>query len=206
MSQEQNLLTEFRLFEADNIRPSKSSDGILYMEGVLQVANEINNNGRIYPFPILKREVDKYQDFIKERRSLGELDHPTSSIISLEKVSHLVTKVRWDGNKVYGTLEVLDTPCGNIVAKLVNKHKIKPGISSRGLGNTIPDKEGRDIVQEDYMLVCWDLVSTPSVGTAVMSPLRESRDYRRFMKQFDSKIKWAQLEEIFDEILGLQEI
>ena len=131
----QNLLHNFMLFEYEDVKPSKSSDGIITMSGIIQKAGAPNANNRVYPKPILEREDKKYQELIQDRRALGELDHPDSPIVQLENVSHVVTDTRWDGNDLMGEIEVLDTPKGQILEKLVGRD-IKLGISSRGLGST----------------------------------------------------------------------
>ncbi len=122
-----NLLHSFLLFEYKDVKPSKSSDGIISMRGIIQAAGKPNANNRIYPRPILEREDKKYQELIADRRALGELDHPDSPIVQLENVSHLLTETKWDGENLLGEVEVLDTPKGQILGKLVDRG-IKLGI------------------------------------------------------------------------------
>ena len=191
------LLHNFMLFEYGEVEPSKSSDGIVTMKGVIQKAQQPNANNRIYPRPILEREDAKYQELIKERRSLGELDHPDSPIVQLENVSHLLTETKWDGDDLVGTVEVLDTPKGQILEKLINRD-IKLGISSRGLGSTSRTNEGYDMVEDDFNLVCYDMVSNPSTSGAYMN-LQESVEYRTLVSQ--NRI--VLLDEILNDILEL---
>ena len=191
------LLHNFMLFEYGEVKPSKSSDGIVTMKGVIQKAQQPNANNRIYPRPILEREDAKYQELIKERRSLGELDHPDSPIVQLENVSHLLTETKWDGDDLVGTVEVLDTPKGQILEKLINRD-IKLGISSRGLGSTSRTNEGYDMVEDDFSLVCYDMVSNPSTSGAYMN-LQESVEYRTLISQ--NRI--VLLDEILNDILDL---
>ena len=191
------LLHNFMLFEYGEVEPSKSSDGIVTMKGVIQKAQQPNANNRIYPRPILEREDAKYQELIKERRSLGELDHPDSPIVQLENVSHLLTETKWDGDDLVGTVEVLDTPKGQILEKLINRD-IKLGISSRGLGSTSRTNEGYDMVEDDFSLVCYDMVSNPSTSGAYMN-LQESVEYRTLISQ--NRI--VLLDEILNDILDL---
>ena len=191
------LLHNFMLFEYGEVEPSKSSDGIVTMKGVIQKAQQPNANNRIYPRPILEREDAKYQELIKERRSLGELDHPDSPIVQLENVSHLLTETKWDGDDLVGTVEVLDTPKGQILEKLINRD-IKLGISSRGLGSTSRTNEGYDMVEDDFSLVCYDMVSNPSTSGAYMN-LQESIEYRTLISQ--NRI--VLLDEILNDILEL---
>ena len=191
------LLHNFMLFEYGEVEPSKSSDGIVTMKGVIQKAQQPNANNRIYPRPILEREDAKYQELIKERRSLGELDHPDSPIVQLENVSHLVTDTKWDGDDLVGTVEVLDTPKGQILEKLINRD-IKLGISSRGLGSTSRTNEGYDMVEDDFSLVCYDMVSNPSTSGAYMN-LQESIEYKTLVSQN----RVVLLDEILNDILEL---
>ena len=191
------LLHNFMIFEYSEVEPSKSSDGIVTMKGVVQKAQQPNANNRIYPRPILEREDAKYQELIKERRSLGELDHPDSPIVQLENVSHFITETNWDGDDLVGTVEVLDTPKGQILEKLINRD-IKLGISSRGLGSTSRTNEGYDMVEDDFSLVCYDMVSNPSTSGAYMN-LQESVEYRTLISQN----RMVLLDEILNDILEL---
>jgi len=143
-------------------------EGAVYLVGVCQRAGAKNGNGRVYQKNTLEREIDKYQSAIRERRSLGELDHPDDSVINLKNASHLITKMWWQGDDVMGKIEVLDTPSGNILKALV-KSGVKLGISSRGLGST-EQKDGVTLVKEDFELICMDIVSTPSTDGAWLSP------------------------------------
>lgn len=192
-----NLLHSFLLFEYDDVKPSTSSDGIVKMKGIIQAAGKPNANNRIYPRQILEREDRRYRELVNDRRALGELDHPDSPIIQLENVSHLVTDTEWDGENLIGEIEVLDTPKGQILGKLVER-RIKLGISSRGLGSVRRNNDGYDIVEEDFNLVCYDMVSNPSTSNAYMH-LQESAAYQTLMRQ--NKI--MRLDNILDEILGL---
>jgi hypothetical protein len=191
------LLHNFMLFEYGEVEPSKSADGIVTMKGIIQKAQQPNANNRIYPRPILEREDAKYQELIKDRRSLGELDHPDSPIVQLENVSHLLTETKWDGDDLVGTVEVLDTPKGQILEKLINRD-IKLGISSRGLGSTSRTNEGYDMVEDDFNLVCYDMVSNPSTSGAYMN-LQESIEYRTLISQN----RVVLLDEILNDILEL---
>jgi hypothetical protein len=138
------------------------------MKGILQKADTLNQNGRIYPVKLLEREVRNYQKFILENRALGELDHPDSSVVNLKNVSHIIREAYIEGGIVYGTAEILDTPSGKILQSLVESG-VKLGISSRGVGST--KKQGEyHIVQDDFQLICWDYVSEPSTPGAFMIP------------------------------------
>ena len=147
------------------------SDGKMVVTGVLQRADAKNQNGRVYPEDILKRESDKYMDnFVKQRRAMGELDHPESSVVNLKNVSHNIIDMGWDGKDLVGTVEILPTPSGNILKDLL-KAGILLGISSRGLGSVKKDmREGADVVQDDFDLIAFDFVSNPSTQGAFMYP------------------------------------
>ena len=143
------------------------SNGSVYLVGICQKAGTKNGNGRVYRKETLQREVENYQKAIQERRSLGELDHPDDSVVNLKNCSHLMTKMWWDGESVMGKIEVLDTPSGKILKELV-RAGIKLGISSRGLGS-VNQKNGETIVEDDFQLICFDMVSEPSTPGAYLS-------------------------------------
>lgn len=158
----------------DILSEAKIVNGVMFVSGVLQRANVPNQNNRIYPFEILKREVDKYQDKIRTRGSHGELDHPNVAEVRLSNTSHIITETWWEGDTLMGICEVLSTPAGKTLRALV-ENNVSVGISSRGAGSVSkPDKEGKVIVQEDFDLLCWDFVSNPSTHGAWMN-LKESK-------------------------------
>jgi hypothetical protein len=146
-------------------------DGKLYVTGVLQRADAKNQNGRVYPEDVLKREAEKYmQNFVKQRRAMGELDHPESSVVNLKNVSHNIVDMGWENKDLVGTVEILPTPSGNILKDLLQSG-ILLGISSRGLGSVKKDmREGADVVQDDFDLIAFDFVSNPSTQGAFMYP------------------------------------
>ena len=155
------------------------NNGRLVVKGVLQRAEAKNQNGRIYPKETLMREAKKYSEIqIKERRALGELDHPDSSVVNLNNVSHNVLEMHWKGDDLVGTVEVLGTPAGNILKELF-KSGIKLGISSRGLGSVkeIKEEDEGDTVevQPDFELIAFDFVSNPSTHGAFLSPTNEGK-------------------------------
>ena len=174
------LIVDYLPFEIkpEQINESmKNNNGRLVVKGVLQRAEAKNQNGRIYPREILVREAKKYtQDFIKQRRAMGELDHPESSVVNLQKVSHNVKEMHFEGDNLLGTVEVLGTPSGNILKELF-KAGIKLGISSRGMGSVETVNEGdAQEVQDDFELIAFDFVSNPSTHGAFMHPVNESVD------------------------------
>jgi hypothetical protein len=165
-----SLLIETNLFEG---RMQEAQNGVVLVNGILQRAGAENQNGRVYPLTVLQREVKKYETLIKERRALGELDHPDSSVINLKNVSHNIKEIHWEGNDLVGTVEILPTPSGNILKELL-KAGILLGISSRGMGSTKPMEGNKLLVGEDFELIGWDFVSNPSTHGAFMTPMNES--------------------------------
>ena len=178
------LLVDYLPFEItkEQINESmKENHGRLVVRGVLQRAESKNQNGRVYPKEVLMREAKKYtESFIKEQRALGELDHPESSVVNLQNVSHNIKEMHWNDDDLVGTVEVLGTPAGNILTELF-KAGIKLGISSRGMGSveTVDEGEGEEDTQEvqpDFELIAFDFVSNPSTQGAFMYPMQESVD------------------------------
>ena len=165
-----SLLIETNLFEG---KINEDESGRTLVKGILQRAGAENQNGRVYPRNILEREAKKYETLIKERRALGELDHPDSGVINLKNVSHNIREIHWDGDDLMGTVEILPTPSGNILKELL-RAGILLGISSRGMGSVTPMGEGKVKVGEDFELIGWDFVSNPSTHGAFMTPLQES--------------------------------
>ena len=147
---------------------SSNPNAPLRLRGVLQRAAQKNYNGRVYSRTVLQREAKKYEEVIRERRALGELDHPDSSVINLKNVSHNVTEISWNGDDLVGTIEILTTPSGNIARELI-KNNVRLGISSRGLGSVREMNENTVEVQDDFELLCFDLVSSPSTRGAYMN-------------------------------------
>ena len=148
----------------------KSTNGNVLVEGILATAEVKNGNGRYYAKDLWQREINKYMENVKQNRAMGELDHPESSIINLKNVSHKINKMWWDGDNVMGVIEILPTPSGNIVKSLIES-KIPVGVSSRGMGSLKPMGEGMMEVQDDFELVAWDFVSTPSNPGSYMYPV-----------------------------------
>lgn len=178
--------TEFKVTPKMITESEERNDGRVIVSGVLQRANAKNQNGRVYPKAILAREVAEYAKVqVAENRALGELDHPESSIVNLQNVSHNVRKVWWKGDDVMGEVEVLGTPSGNILKELL-RAGIKLGISSRGLGSVKELQEaGTVAVQDDFELVCWDFVSNPSTHGAFMRPDQVNESVIKKFNKYD---------------------
>lgn len=174
------LLTEYRPFNTNKrlAEQAVKENKPLIVSGVIQRAEAKNQNGRVYPTEILRREVQKYIDGpIAEKRAMGELDHPESSVINLQNVSHNITECWWDGDDLHGKFEILNTPAGNIL-KALFAAGLTVGVSSRGMGSVEENLQEQTVtVQDDFELLCWDFVSTPSTHGAYVSPvgLNESK-------------------------------
>jgi hypothetical protein len=171
------VLIETQLFKVSPISLTESKvsgRGNPMVEGILATAEIKNGNGRYYSKDLWEREINKYMGSVRENRALGELDHPESSIINLKNVSHNIVELRWDGDNVMGKIEILPTPSGNILKALIDSG-ITVGVSSRGMGS-LQEKSGVLEVQDDFELLCWDFVSTPSNPGSFMKPLREGKE------------------------------
>jgi hypothetical protein len=200
MAQDLKLLNSYEVFDytPDMIKESREkNNGKVMMKGILQKADTLNQNGRIYPMAVLEREVRNYQKFIAENRALGELDHPDSSVVNLKNVSHVIKEAYLDKGVVYGTVELLDTPSGKILQSLVESG-VKLGISSRGVGSV--KKQGDyHIVQDDFQLICWDYVSEPSTPGAFMLPEGRTINSKELRNIFN---KSDRIDRIVNDILS----
>lgn len=197
------LLVDYLPFEIsrEQIDESiKENSGTLVVHGVLQRADIKNQNSRIYPKEILMREAKKYsQNFVTQKRALGELDHPESSVVNLQNASHNVTEMHWEGDNLIGTVEVLGTPSGNILTELF-KSGIKLGISSRGMGSVEPLKEDEgQQVGDDFELIAFDFVSNPSTHGAFMHPLQEGAEKSKKEERIYGK--YCKVESIINDII-----
>jgi hypothetical protein len=180
----QDLLTEDEKIQAKN--------GAVFLSGVMQRCDEQNGNGRVYPAPILMREVKNYMKSVKENRACGELDHPEDSVVNLKNASHMVVSLWWEGKDLMGKIKVLSTPAGKILSALINDG-IKLGISSRGLGS-VKESQGKTLVEDDFQLICFDIVSEPSTQGAYMM-MNESK-----IKQVGSKAD--RINRLLNNIIG----
>lgn len=189
----QDLLTEREKREVAN--------GALYLSGRMQTCEKKNGNGRVYPCRVLEREVKNYKKLIADNRALGELDHPDDSVINLRNASHIVVDMWWDGKDVMGKIKVLNTPSGRILKDLINSG-VKLGISSRGLGSVKESMNGLTEVQDDFELICFDIVSEPSTPNAYIYP--ETRKNPVDIKMFENKINEKKdliINDLFNKIL-----
>jgi hypothetical protein len=189
-----NLIIEHSLFEG---KIKEDQNGKFLVKGVLQRADAANQNNRIYPMHILQRESKKYETLIKERRALGELDHPESTIINLKNVSHNIVEMYWEDKDLCGVVEVLSTPSGNILKELF-KNNIRLGISSRGLGSVKPNKDDTVLVQEDFELIGFDFVSNPSTHGAFLSPTNMNESVK---KEIDECGRFCRSQDLMRQII-----
>ena len=186
----QDLLTEREKREVTN--------GAVYLSGRIQAADTPNGNGRVYPKRVLEKEIKNYMKIVNDNRATGELDHPEDSVVNLKNVSHLMVDVWWQGNDVMGKMKVLDTPSGRILKDLMNAG-VKLGISSRGLGTVKEGRDGHAIVEEDFQLICFDIVSEPSTPGAFVQP--DSKRSMSNMRTAMKENKQNQIHNLFDKIL-----
>ena len=197
------LLTENRPF---NINKQLAEEAIkknkpLIVSGVIQRAEAKNQNERVYPRDVLEREIERYVEGpVKEKRAMGELDHPESSVINLQNVSHNITKCWWDGDDVMGEFEILDTPAGNIL-KALFAAGLTIGVYSRGMGSVEESlNEGTLEVQDDFELLCWDFVSTPSTHGAYVAPVNVNVNINESKIQ-SPKFKYTNVNNIIRDII-----
>jgi len=168
----QSLLVEYNVISYDMSLLTEASDitkPLILKDVILQRAEIKNQNGRIYPKEILAREAAAYKNnFVAQRRALGELDHPESAVVNLKNVCCNVTEMWFEGHDVKGNMEILSTPSGNIVRELI-KNNIRLGVSSRGMGSVKQIGENEVEVQDDFNLICFDIVSNPSTHGAFIN-------------------------------------
>lgn len=171
------LLTEssFRteiLTEAD-----ESGKKNWYIEGVFMQSNVVNRNRRIYPDPIMESEINKYvKEYVQTKRAVGELTHPDTPQINLDKITHITESIRKEGNNYIGKAKILNTPCGNIVKGLL-EGGVQLGVSSRGMGSVKLNKQGINEVQDDFKLAAIDIVYQPSAPDAFVEGLMENASF-----------------------------
>ena len=159
------------------------TDGGMILSGIMQMSETVNGNGRIYPHSVLMNEVKNYQKLVKEKRALGELDHPEDSVINLRNASHIVTACWMEGKNVMGKIQVLNTPSGQILQELV-RGGVSIGISSRGMGS-VTESNGQTIVEDDFQLICFDVVSDPSTPGAFMNLTENKQPVEKIFTKAD---------------------
>ena len=170
------LITEVAQDLTYLVEDKKSGGKNVFIEGIFMQAERPNRNGRMYPMAVMEKEVARYQKLIEEKRSLGELGHPSNPTLNLDKVSHLITNLRFEGKNVIGKAKILETPMGNIARNLI-ENEIMLGVSSRGLGSLKLNKEGVNEVQDDFHLATVDIVADPSAHEAFVQGIYESAEW-----------------------------
>ena len=197
------LLTEFYELCPDGMCPDllterekkEIANGAMYLTGRIQTADKQNGNGRVYPYEVLKREIDNYKKIVEDNRACGELDHPDDSVINLKNVSHMIVDCWWEGKDVMGKMKILDTPSGQTVKGLIDSG-VKLGISSRGLGS-VRESMGKTVVESDFQLICFDIVSEPSTPNAFVHPDNKGTTRTTMRENKENKI-----DNLFTKILG----
>jgi len=148
-----------------------------YIKGIFMQSDIKNQNGRVYPYPVLKKQVKKFnENFVKQDRALGELGHPDGPTVNLDRVSHIITELKEDGKNFIGKAKIIDTPNGKIVKNLLESG-VRLGVSSRGLGSVKTNKDGVNEVQDDFVLSTVDIVSDPSAPDAFVNGIMEGREF-----------------------------
>ncbi len=183
----------------------------LFIEGVFLQSNLKNRNGRVYPKEIMRKEVDRYRsESIDKKRAMGELGHPDGPTLNLDRVSHMITSLKEDGNNWVGKAKILDTPMGNIVKNLIDEGA-SLGVSSRGLGS-LKERDGINEVQDDFVLsTAADIVADPSAPDAFVRGIMEHREWvmvegvwmEKEMEQSYAKIKNASSRELEEEKMAV---
>ena len=171
------LIAEVYDYVKPLVEDTKDGKKIYAIEGVFLQAEVKNRNGRTYPMAVLQREVDRYnEEYVKQNRALGELGHPESPHINLDRVSHMITELKANGVDFVGRAKIMDTPYGKIVKSFIDEG-VKFGVSSRGVGSLENAKDG-DIVADDFFLAtAADIVADPSAPQAFVRGLREEKEW-----------------------------
>ncbi len=192
------LISEYMDQELSYITESKDGKKQYVIEGIFMQADQKNRNGRIYPRAVMESAIDKYNvEQISKGRAVGELNHPEGPTINLDKVSHRITELRWEGNNVVGKAQILDTPMGQIVKGLL-EGGVQLGVSSRGMGSLV-NKNGVNYVNKDFQLATVDIVQDPSAPEAFVNGIMEGIEWiwdngilkAQEVEQFETEIKEA---------------
>jgi len=148
-----------------------------YIKGIFMQSDIKNQNGRVYPHAVLKKEVSNFNNkYVKEGRALGELGHPMGPVINLDRVSHVIKELKEDGKNFVGKAKVMDTPNGKIVKNFISEG-VKLGVSSRGMGSLKANKKGVNEVQKDFVLSTVDIVADPSAPDAFVNGIMEGKEW-----------------------------
>jgi hypothetical protein len=193
------LITEYVENDLNYLTEEKNGEKQYVIEGIFMQADSKNRNGRIYPKAVMEAAVDKYMsEQVSKGRAVGELNHPEGPTINLDKVSHKITELRWEGNNVVGKAQILNTPMGQIVKGLMDGG-VQLGVSSRGMGS-LAQRGGVNYVGKDFQLATVDIVQDPSAPEAFVNGIMEGVEWiwenGSFLKaqeieQFETEIKEA---------------
>jgi len=193
------LLKEYRAFEYDHDTMETREDGAMIVKGILQRADAENQNGRVYPYEILMREIENYKKLIRENRAFGEVDHSDTPIVNVKNASHRILDIWAKGADIYGKVLVMPAPTSGGIIQTILKTGGVPGISSRALGS-VQKKNGTDVVQDDLQIICWDFVSEPSTHGAFMRLSEAKQIDPTILKQIFKKSD--RVDRVLNEILG----
>jgi hypothetical protein len=193
------LLSDTFVIENLQVLEESKKSGTMRIAGIFQRAECPNQNNRIYERELFVRELTRLDEAIKERRLMGELDHPTHDAVKLGNVSHLVTKLKMTGNDMIGEAEILNTPCGQVAQALI-KGGVKLGISSRGMGS-LTERGDYSLVNDDFKLVTFDLVADPSTKGAFPGLVNETKNSKFIEETIRSTYDRALNEKIFIRML-----
>ena len=192
------LITEYVENDLNYLTEEKDGKKQYVIEGIFMQAESKNRNGRVYPKDVMEAAVDKYMtEQVSKGRAVGELNHPDGPTINLDKVSHKITELRWEGNNVVGKAQILDTPMGQIVKGLM-EGGVQLGVSSRGMGSLV-QKGGVNFVNKDFQLATVDIVQDPSAPEAFVNGIMEGVEWiwdngilkAQEIEQFETEIKEA---------------
>ncbi len=195
------LLTDTSLLKNVQIISESKTTGTMCIRGRFQMAETANNNKRVYSKELLEREAERLIEAYSARRLMGELDHPTHDHVSLQNVSHLITKLSMKGNEMIGEAELLNTPAGQVAQALL-KGGVQLGISSRGMGTLTEGADGYKYVNEDFKLLTFDLVADPSTKGAFPGLVKESVDSEFIQKTINETMSKVKAERVFITLLG----
>ena len=208
------LISETTFTEVKTLIEESDGKKNLYIEGTFLVGDTVNKNNRMYKMDTLRNEVGRYnEEYVKTNRALGELGHPDTPTINLERVSHKIVSLKENGNTFHGKAKILDTPYGQIVKNFID-NDVSVGVSSRALGSLEPQKEGYNLVQDDLKLAtAADIVADPSAPGAFVNGIMENKEWmfveghfvEADFEQAKKQIKRASKAEIEDVALKLFE-
>ena len=191
------LLRDTFSFGELQILTEGTKTGPMKVRGLFQEANSKNGNKRVYAQPLLEREIKKLQGPLKERRLIGELDHPSNEVVHLTNASHIITGLTMEGNKVIGEAEILNTPSGKVLQELL-RAGVKIGISSRAVGGLTYNSQNECYdVNENLRLITWDMVSEPSCHGAFPGLLGENQVMTETTKRVAEDVDHLRAEKMF---------